>query len=246
MLRLKFIIISSFFLFLSCAKSAPDGILSEKKMSELLTEVAMIDGYLNTLIIDSAKKVMPVLYEEAFKKFDIDSVQFEKNITYYLGNPPLAEKVYANINTKLKGIEMELHKTDSLRSVFVQDSVSRAYRLQADATRMKNALTSVYRDSIPFNYYDNSIYFRSLLVLQVNQNQLKRKEEVINTPAPAPTSESLDSINADSLLKKAEEEVVKEEELVPLEEPKPKDRVRSVRSFGTRKLEVLQSTPSKQ
>lgn len=240
MLRVKFIIISSFFLFLSCAKRAPEGILSEKKMSELLTEVAMIDGYLNTLMIDSAKKVMPVLYENAFKKFDIDSTQFKQNLTYYLGNPPLAEKVYGQVTVKLQGMERQYYKEDSIRNVFVQDSVSRAYRLQANAIRMRNALLSHHKDTLSYNYYDNSIYFKELVPLKINPIELRRKQDVLGE-APKPTSNP----SANHVVKQGEE-VMNVEQPTPVEEVVPQAQLkretpqRLRNSTKPRKLEVLE------
>lgn len=243
MLRVKFIIISSFLLFLSCAKSAPDGIMDEDEMSELLTEVAMIDGYLNTLMIDSAKKVLPVLYGNAFRKYNIDSTQFQKNLQYYLGNPPLAEKVYTQVNNSLKKLEREYFVEDSIRNVFVQDSVSRVYRIQANAMRMRNALLEFRKVSTLYNYYDNSIYFKDLVPFKINPIELRKRQDVLGVDSIKITN----ALVKDSIKSEVEELKIdsnaKEIEVLQIPQPSPTMQQPIRNSSKPKKLEVIQAAP---
>ena len=70
-------------LSLSCGEKRDGGILPESQMTELLTEVHLLDGYLQTLPIDSAQKVIDTLYSQLLSRYQLDSVSFERNVNYY-------------------------------------------------------------------------------------------------------------------------------------------------------------------
>lgn len=127
MQRVIVIFFSLFFLVTACAKRKPSGILSESKMEEMMYEAHIVDAYLHTLPIDSSKKVMRVLYNNLFKKYDLDSAGFIANLDYYLGNPILLEKVYDNISNNLQVKDKEYRTIDSINSAIHQDSINRAY-----------------------------------------------------------------------------------------------------------------------
>lgn len=152
MQRLILIILSSFFLMISCDRSKPKGTLSEKTMIDLLTDVHLVDGYLNTLPVDSTRKVIDGLYEEVFEKYGIDSVKFKENITYYLGNPIASKELYVEVTKKLNAYEDDYRRTDSLKNARVSDSirvVQRYERLKESARRL---ILDVHVDTIPLTY----------------------------------------------------------------------------------------------
>lgn len=156
MQRLLYSIFISFFLILSCAKSKPKDIISESKMTEVLTQVSILDGYLNTLPSDSAKKVMPVLYEKIFKQFDLDSARFVRNLDYYFADPNLTEKIYSNVSKELTVYDRKFNAEDSIRQVFVQDSLNRHYYFQRiydrqQAMRYYNSSDTLYTNYYAFN-----------------------------------------------------------------------------------------------
>jgi len=154
MQRLLYSIFISFFLILSCAKSKPSGIVSESKITEVLTEVSLVDGYLNTLPSDSAKRVMPVLYDKIFKKYDLDSATFVKNLDFYFGNPNLTDKIYVDVNKNLNNYQREFHVEDSIRNVFVQDSITRVHYIQRVYSRIENLRHFNASDTSFKNYYE--------------------------------------------------------------------------------------------
>lgn len=152
MQRLILIILSSFFLLLSCGPSKPKGTLSIKKMANLMTDIHLVDGYLNTLPIDSTRKVIDGLYQEVFENYDIDSVQFKTNIAYYLGNPIISKDLYAAVTKKLTAYEDDYRRADSIENARVADSmqVARRYlRLRDEAQRL---ILEVDIDTIPLSY----------------------------------------------------------------------------------------------
>lgn len=219
MQRLNFIIILFFFLFTSCSKQKPKGILSEEDMTELMTEVSLIDAYLNTLPIDSGRKVLPVYYSHAFEKFKLDSAGFIKNIDYYLGNPVLTEKIYTNINKTLMHKDLEYRQQDSVKNVVVQDSIRHAMRLQRHSQKMKDMIVNVERDSSAYSYTLYGTDFLSELDLNLNAYG-------IQVPAVPSVSPSIPQTQKD----------------VPLEAPVEArlDTVMPVRALDTSKVkEVL-------
>ncbi|MHC8949501.1 DUF4296 domain-containing protein [Sphingobacterium hungaricum] len=154
MQRLLYSILLSFFVFISCTNSLPKGILSEKKMTSLLKEVQVMDAYLSTLPVDSAKKVINSYYDVIFDKYDLDSTSFATNLDYYLSHPTEAEKLYDNVLVSLREEQTQINKTDSIRNVVIQDSVNRVARLHEDMMYRRSLITNVHLDSTALTYQD--------------------------------------------------------------------------------------------
>ncbi|MGN0002649.1 MAG: DUF4296 domain-containing protein [Sphingobacterium composti] len=154
MQRLLYSIFISFFLILSCAKSKPSGVVSESKITEVLTEVSLLDGYLNSLPSDSAKRVMPVLYDKIFQKYKLDSATFVKNLDFYFGNPNLTDKIYTVVNNNLSKLERDFHVEDSVRNARQQDSMNRINYWQRVYSRRENLRYYNASDTGYKNYYE--------------------------------------------------------------------------------------------
>lgn len=152
MQRLILIILSSFFLMISCNKSKPKEILSEKTMTDLMTDVHLVDGYLNTLPVDSTRKVIDGLYEEVFEKYGIDSVQFKANIAYYLGNPIVSKELYGEVTKKLNAYENDYRRMDSLKNAHTADSIRVVQRYQRLKEAARKLILDVQVDTIPLTY----------------------------------------------------------------------------------------------
>ncbi len=168
MQRLLYIIFISFFFIVSCAKKKPSGILSDSEITEILTQASLIDAYLNTLPLDSGRKVMPVLYDNLFKEFKIDSMQFKQNLDFYYGNPVLTEKIYTNVATELMQYERNIRQEDSVRNAFVTDSIRRVTRIQMLDSERRNLTTNYYRDNSTYNYKTNGLDFLRRAELNLN------------------------------------------------------------------------------
>lgn len=192
MQRLNFIIIVFFFLFVSCSKQKPKGVLSEEDMTELMTEVSLIDAYLNTLPIDSGRKVMPVYYSNAFEKYKLDSAGFVKNLDYYLGNPVLTEKIYTDINKRLVAKDMDYRYQDSLKNVVVQDSIRHAMRIERNRQMLKDMIINVHRDSSAYSYTLSGVDFLSKADLNLNAYGIQVPVIPSVTPVPAPVGREIE------------------------------------------------------
>lgn len=156
MQRLLYSIFLSFFIFISCSKRKPDGILSESKIIDVLTEVSLVDGYLNTIPNDSSQRMMPALYDVIFKKYKIDSATFVKNLDFYFADPNLTEKIYLVVNDNLNKYDRTYAIQDSIQMAFRQDSIGRVRfyeRLNSKIENLKhfNASDTGYKNFYDFN-----------------------------------------------------------------------------------------------
>lgn len=146
-------------LFISCSKQRPNGVLSEREIVDLFTEVSLIDAYLNTLPMDSGRKVMPVLYDNLFNQFKIDSNQFKQNLDYYYGNPVLTEEIYNKVNVRLMGYEQRYREEDSVRNVFVQDSIRYITNLQQIHRDRINQILYFTQDTTEYKIREHGVSF---------------------------------------------------------------------------------------
>lgn len=120
----------------ACGKRVPSGIIKQDKMERILYDVHVVDGYVSMVYPeDSAKKVSSAYYKGIYKKFDTDSAQFTKSLTYYSKNPDELEKMYKRISAKLNAQKKYMAKRDSLalRKVLVADSVKLKEKAKKDS-----------------------------------------------------------------------------------------------------------------
>jgi hypothetical protein len=111
----------SLLLFSCGGDSTPKGIIKRKEMTNLLTEVHLVDGRMSIVsqAADSLTKYGSVRYDALFKRYHTDSVTFNKSVKYYAGQPAEMAKMYddilANLKFKTDSLTKSQRKTDSLR-----------------------------------------------------------------------------------------------------------------------------------
>jgi hypothetical protein len=108
----------SFFLSACMSDKTPNDIINHDRMTNLLTEVHLIDGrlYLVKQEPDSLYKYGTGRYVALFKKYHTDSVQFKKSMNYYTSQPLELQKMYDQIGLNLK------KKTDSLNKLQIKQN----------------------------------------------------------------------------------------------------------------------------
>ncbi|MFD1770274.1 DUF4296 domain-containing protein [Sphingobacterium suaedae] len=193
MQRLLLVILSSFFLWIGCKKSTPKGILPQKVMVDLLTEVHLVDGYLNNLPVDSTRRIIGSLYGELFDKYKIDSTVFKQNVAYYLGDPVSSKELYAAVTKKLTDYDREFRVADSVQNARISDSiriVQHYTKLREDARRL---ILDVHVDTIPLSHRTYRTDFMDRAGLTVNVYEPQATSTAIPTvqqqqqQQPAPT-----------------------------------------------------------
>ncbi len=101
------------FLIACTRNSIPSGIIKEEQMSNLLTDIHIIDGGIYNVMQapDTVYKYGMGKYLATFKKFNTDSAQFRKSFKYYSLHPEILSAMYDKITINLK------RKTDSLTKI---------------------------------------------------------------------------------------------------------------------------------
>jgi hypothetical protein len=82
----------------SCGKSnAPEGVISEDKMVELMVDIHMAEGYVSSFPIhfDSSRKLYPLFETEVFRKHEIPDSVFLESLIYYMRDTRLMNRIYS-------------------------------------------------------------------------------------------------------------------------------------------------------
>lgn len=90
----------------------PEGTLSEEKMSQILTDIHLLEariGRLNMPSLDSSTVITEYLKGKIFKKYGTDSVAYNRSYKFYSTNPAFMERIYGEI---VKELEKRQKKKD--------------------------------------------------------------------------------------------------------------------------------------
>jgi hypothetical protein len=103
-----------FIIITGCKPKTPKNVIQPDKMSRILYDIHIADGYISTLSIpDSAKKVAASYYKGIYKKFDVDSVLYTKSMNYYYAHPDELSDIYGTVTTSLKKTKDSLDKIEA-------------------------------------------------------------------------------------------------------------------------------------
>ncbi|UIR57659.1 DUF4296 domain-containing protein [Sphingobacterium sp. SRCM116780] len=197
MQRLILNVLALIFLFVSCKGANEKDIISKKDFVKVLTEIYLTDSYLSTINTDSAKKVIFPLYDHTFKKYDLDSTTFKKNLAYYASDAEAMTKIYEEVGSNLKKMNegyMKIDKAkmdsirarDSIRNVRYQDSMTRINNFIALYEMQKNMILHYKPDSIRLNYKNSAHDFFEKTGLKGGYNLETYILEKARQTAPSP------------------------------------------------------------
>lgn len=120
MRRLIWVLATVIMLF-GCKSKIPKDIIVPDKMQKILYDIHVADGYVSTILLpDSSKKVAAAYYKGIYKKFEIDSAQYNKSMEYYYAHPKDLDKIYKNISKTLESQKKKLEKVDSLQKAKIE------------------------------------------------------------------------------------------------------------------------------
>jgi len=89
--------------------TAPDNIIPEEKMVEILTNVHLIEGARTGLVItgDSVHGINEY-YKALYVKYNITQAEFDSSFVYYSKDPKVFDKMFEKVIENLSVIESEL------------------------------------------------------------------------------------------------------------------------------------------
>ncbi|MFD2581022.1 DUF4296 domain-containing protein [Pedobacter vanadiisoli] len=130
-------------LWCGCKPSIPDDIIKPDKMEKILYDIHIVDGYVaNIYMVDSAKKVAAAYYKGIYKKFGIDSAQYNKSLLWYNTNPKELETIYKNIQKSLTKQKKAVEIADKMiqKKKFKADSLAIAKKFKADSLAIRKKM----------------------------------------------------------------------------------------------------------
>jgi len=116
------------FLAACSGNKIPDGIIAQDKMTNLLTDIHMVDGSMYNVmqLPDSLYKYGTDKYQMVFRKYQTDSVQFKKSFQYYSSNPEKLQAIYDQITINIKT------KSDSVNKINL-DKINKDNKRRTDS-----------------------------------------------------------------------------------------------------------------
>lgn len=83
----------------ACGERKPDGILTEKQMVSVMTEIYLTDEKTNSLPVpyDSLKELLPMFSAKVFEKTGVSDTLFRKSFDYYMSDPARLENIYTTL-----------------------------------------------------------------------------------------------------------------------------------------------------
>lgn len=123
-----------------CRPKIPKDIILPDKMQKILYDIHVADGYVSTILVpDSSKKIAAAYYKGIYKKFGIDSAQYNKSMDYYYAHPKDLDKIYKNISKTLESQKKTLEKVDSLQKAKIEKAKIAKEKLQKTKDSLKKA-----------------------------------------------------------------------------------------------------------
>src|SRR6476620_8080534 len=107
-----YILLLSIFVLTACRRHVPpQGILEEKQMVEVLTDLSVVDGYMKTLLYSDTLRIQGKnYYATVYKNHNTSKAVFDKSMKYYSLQPVLLDSMYSKVNKRLEVKEKRLNK----------------------------------------------------------------------------------------------------------------------------------------
>ena len=168
-LRIKFfsrfaIIVSLIFIFAACS-NRPKGVLNQKDMTNILTDMHKLDGTLAERgIMFSNDSTRMKYYNFVFEKYNITKADFDSSLVWYTKNPQEFNNVYNKVLINLTSLEKDVksgkyHFIDSVELAKVKSGIWKKrtqYTLTKDSTRTR----------LDFEVVDPSLLYGDVYILR--------------------------------------------------------------------------------
>jgi len=124
----KLFLLVLIFLTACIGNKEPNGIISQNQMTNLLTEIHIVDGSMYSIlqVPDSLYKYGTDKYLMVFKKYHTDSVQFSRSFKYYTTKPEILETMYEQVTKNIQ------QKADSVNKLNL-DKINKDNKRRTDS-----------------------------------------------------------------------------------------------------------------
>ena len=137
--------------FIACdSSSTPKGIIGEKEMIAILTDVHLVDGYASTMYADSNRNDIAAMYKAVYKKHNTDSIGIRKSLEFYSRRPDELKLMYNSINDNLKALEKKETDLETAKQLKEQAKYEKEQKLLQLKNKAKQ--DSVRNDSLNKQY----------------------------------------------------------------------------------------------
>ena len=123
--------------FAACKPGIPKEVIPQEKMTDILYNISLADGYITTIPNqDSAKRLSAAYYKGIYKKFAVDSASYTKSMNYYYDHPEVLAAMYTEITGKLDKDKVVVAKQDEKRLLAEKKKTEEAAKkLHADSLK---------------------------------------------------------------------------------------------------------------
>lgn len=107
--RLRLLILMSIALFTICCTVRPKGVLSSRKMENVLYDLHRTDGILQSAgIYYRNQSDLSDYYLSVLSKYNITQAEFDSSLVWYTDNPQIFNKIYPRVVRRLEKERAEL------------------------------------------------------------------------------------------------------------------------------------------
>lgn len=108
MLKRFFLFSVLFLFFISSCSKRPDGVLSQRKMKAVLTDMHVLDGVFEAKGMQGNERETVYYYNALLQKYGITKADFDSSLVYYTKNPKRFERIYVGVMENIEGIETDI------------------------------------------------------------------------------------------------------------------------------------------
>ena len=108
---IRFIIAIGIILFISACNGRPKGVLNQSEMTEVLTDMHLVDGSYAVQGLGSDQNIdKSVYYTAVLNKHGVTQAEFDSSLVWYTKNPKKFEKIYNEVLVQLTNRDKDVKK----------------------------------------------------------------------------------------------------------------------------------------
>ena len=136
--------------FVSCR---PKGILSSRKMKDVMIDLHKMDGMIEAAHMEYGyDEAKALYYAQVLEKHGITQAQFDSSIVWYTAHPQLFDKIYPRVMAELKDEETRFLEENGLAFADTDELVSDTIALPAFRKADLDSVLWVTRHGLPTSW----------------------------------------------------------------------------------------------